>query len=80
MKKLFKAVLKSVGVVTVLYAIFNTMVHLWVSMSRIARQMRLHKDEIENRGFIENACNVSDAVLEEAEEEWRLFRKDVLGI
>lgn len=78
MKKYVKAVLKSVGVVTVLYAIYNTMVHLWISMSRIARQIRLHKDEFENRGYIKTAYYVNKAVIEEAEEEWRLFKYECL--
>ena len=78
MKKLFKAVLKSVGVVTVLYAIYNTTVHVWVSMSRQARQIRLQKDYINSHGILGAALHINNSVLEEAENEWRLFKDECL--
>lgn len=78
MKKLFKVVLKSIGVVTVCYAIYNTMVHLWVSMSRQARQFRLQKDYVTSHGILDAALHVNEAVVEEAEEEWRLFKDECL--
>lgn len=78
MKKLFKTALKSVGVVTVCYAIYNTMVHLWVSMSRQARQIRLQKDYINSHGILDAALHINNSVLEEAENEWKLFKDECL--
>lgn len=78
MKKLFKTALKSVGVVTVCYAIYNTMVHLWVSMSRQARQIRLQKDYINSHGILDAALHINNSVLEEAEKEWKLFKDECL--
>lgn len=78
MKKLFKVVLKSIGVVAVIYAIWNTMVHLWVSMSRLARQFRLQKDYVISHGILGSALHVNEAVVEEAKEEWRLFKDECL--
>ena len=78
MKKLFKVVLKSIGVVAVIYAIWDTMVHLWVSMSRQARQFRLQKDYVTSHGILDAVLHVNEAVVEEAEEEWRLFKDECL--
>lgn len=78
MKKLFKVVLKSISVVAVIYAIWNTMVHLWISMSRLARQFRLQKDYVTSHGILDAALHVNEAVVEEAEEEWRLFKDEFL--
>lgn len=78
MKKLFKVVLKSISVVAVLYAIWNTMVHLWISMSRQARQLRLQKDYVNSHGILDAALHINNSVLEEAEDEWRLFKDECL--
>ena len=82
MKKIIKVALKSVAIVTVIYAVWNTMVHVWVSSSRIARQMRLRKKAglYDNCGFSENAYEVNTAVLDEAKQEFKLFKKEVLGL